>query len=134
MKKSILFAFMLMVAVSVSAQSRMTFFVEGPGREYNQIRVMNETSLENFHCRVVVLDEDGSVKDIYGYYQLKEKWDTDTNTKGRIKRGTLLGIHFPKDFTQELSFYVEYTENPIYNVIVIHLTDKDSEYDNDSFK
>lgn len=134
MKKSILFVLLVIVAVSVSAQSKLTFFVEGPEKEYNQIRVTNETSLENFHCRVVVLDEDRSVKDIYGDYQLKEKGDTDTNTKDRIKRGTLLGIQFPKNFTEELSFYVEYRDNPMFDVIVIHLTDKDSEYDNDSFK
>ena len=134
MKKSILLFFFVMAVMSVVAQQKMTFVVGGPEKEYNQIRVMNETSLENFHCRVVVLDEDRNVKDVYGDYQLKEKGDTDTNTKDRIKRGTLIGVQFPKNFTEELSFYVEYRDNPMFDVIVIHLTDKDSEYDNDSFK
>ena len=134
MKKSILLVFFVMAVMSVVAQQKMTFVVGGPEKEYNQIRVMNETSLENFHCRVVVLDEDRNVKDVYGDYQLKEKGDTDTNTKDRIKRGTLIGVQFPKNFTEELSFYVEYRDNPMFDVIVIHLTDKDSEYDNDSFK
>lgn len=123
-----------MAAMAVFAQQQMmTFKVEGPEKSYNQVRVVNETPYENFHCRVVVLNEDKTVKEVYGDYDLKEKGDSDSNTKSgtnsRIKRDSLLGIKFPKNFSGEVSFYVEYKDYPAFDVIVIHLTDKDGGYD-----
>lgn len=123
-----------MAAMAVFAQQQMmTFKVEGPEKSYNQVRVVNETPYENFHCRVVVLNEDKTVKEVYGDYDLKEKGDSDSNTKSgtnsRIKRDSLLGIKFPKNFPGEVSFYVEYKDYPAFDVIVIHLTDKDGGYD-----
>jgi len=133
MKKTILSVLFLMAATAVFAQKEMTFVVEGPENSYNQVRIVNETSQENFHCRVVVLNEDKTVKEVYGDYKLKEKGDSDSNTKGtkneRIQKGTPLAVKFPKDFKHELSFYVEYRDYPLFDVIVIHLTDKDGGYD-----
>ncbi len=122
-----------MAAMAVFAQREMNFVVEGPERSYNQIRVVNETSYTDFHCRVVVLNDDKTVKEVYGDYELKEKGDSDSNTKGgkgsRIQKGARLGVKFPKNFQHELSFYVEYRDYPAFDVIVIHLTDKDGGYD-----
>lgn len=109
--------------------------VEGPEQSYNQVRIINETSLVNFNCRVVILNEDKTVKEPYGDYELKEKGDSDSNTKNgknsRIQKGAQLAIKFPKDFNHELSFYVEYRDYPAFDVIVIHLTDKDGGYNDE---
>ena len=92
MKKIVLSMFLMMVAITVFAQQEMlTFEVKGSEKSYNQVRVVNETSLENFHCRVVVLNADSTVKEIYGNYELEERGDSDSNTKSRkedrIKQG-----------------------------------------------
>ena len=132
MKKTILSVLFLMAATAIFAQKEMTFVVEGPEQSYNQIRVVNETSLENFNCRVVILNDDKTEKEVYGDYALKEKGDSDSNTKGtkdnRVQKGTQLAVKFPKNFQHELSFYVEYRDYPLFDVIVIHLTDKDGGY------
>ena len=123
-------ALFLFAAVSVFAQQKiMSFEVKGSEKSYNQVKVVNETSYENFHCRVVILNADTTVKDVYGDFELKEKGDSDSNTQsGSIKKGALLGIQFPKSFTGEVSFFVEYKDYPFFDVIVIHLTDKGGGY------
>lgn len=131
MKKSILLFVLAMAAMSVFAQNNMTFVVEGPEKSYNQVRVVNETSLENFNCRVVILNEDKSMKEVYGNFQLQKKGSSDSNTKSvdRIPQGSLLGIQFLKNFTGDVSFFVEYKDYPLFDVIIIHLTDKGGEYE-----
>ena len=125
--------FMIAVMV-VFAQREMNFVVDGPEKAYNQVRVVNETSYENFHCRVVILNDDKTVKEVYGDFELKEKGDSDSNTqRGSIKKGSLLGIQFPKSFTGEASFYVEYRDYPLFDVIIIHLTNKDGGYEVDEY-
>jgi len=133
MKRTILSVLFMMALTAVFAQTDITFEVKGPEKSYNQVRVVNETSYTDFHCRVVVLNDDKTVKDVYGDYELKEKGDSDSNTKGakkeRIKKGEQLGVKFPKNFNKELSFYIEYRDYTGFDVIVIHLTDKDGGYD-----
>ena len=123
----------MMLATVVFAQQKMnTFVVEGSEKSYNQVRVVNETSYTDFHCRVVILNNDTTVKEVYGDYELKEKGDSDSNTKNgkdsRIPQGALLGIQFPKSFTGETSYFVEYRDYPMFDVIIIHLTDKGGGY------
>ncbi len=131
MKKSIVVIVLVMAAMSVFAQKEMTFVVEGPEKSYNQVRVVNETSLENFNCRVIVYNEDKSQKEVYGSFELKERGDSDSNTKSldRIPKGATLGIQLPKSVKKPLSFYVEYKDYPLFDVIVIHLTDSDGGYE-----
>jgi len=133
MKKFFLSVMIMMAAMAVFAQRNMTFTVEGPEKSYNQVRVVNETPYTDFHCRVVLLNDDKTVKEVYGDYKLKEKGDSDSNTKSckgsRIKKGEQLGIKLPKNFQHELSFYIEYLDYPAFDVIVIHLTEKDGGYD-----
>ena len=136
MKKTILSVLLMLATVAVFAQQQiMSFEVKGDEKSYNQVRVVNETSYTNFHCRVVLLNEDKSVKDVYGDYGLKEKGDSDANTKSgnesRIKKGEWLGVQFPKNFTEEVSFFVEYKDYPLFDVIVIHLTDKGGGYEDE---
>lgn len=136
MKKTILSVLLMLATVAVVAQQQiMSFEVKGDEKSYNQVRVVNETSYTNFHCRVVLLNEDKSVKDVYGDYELKEKGDSDANTKSgnesRIKKGEWLGVQFPKNFTEEVSFFVEYKDYPLFDVIVIHLTDKGGGYEDE---
>lgn len=126
----------MMASMAVFAQQPMlTFKVKGEEKTYNQVQVVNETSYTDFHCRVVVLNADSTEKEVYGDYVLKEKGDSDSNTKSgtnsRIKKDSLLGIKFPKNFKEEVSFFVEYKDYPMFDIIVIHLTDKDGGYDED---
>jgi hypothetical protein len=135
MKKTILLVFLVMATMVVFAQKDITFVVDGPEKSYNQVRIVNETPYTDFHCRVVILNEDKTVKEVYGDYELKEKGDSDSNTKGtkndRIQKGTQLAVKFPKNFNKEVSFYVEYRDYPLFDVIVIHLTDKDGGYEDE---
>lgn len=134
MKRTILSVLIMMASMAVFAQQPMlTFKVKGEEKTYNQVQVVNETSYTDFHCRVVVLNADSTEKEVYGDYVLKEKGDSDSNTKSgtnsRIKKDSLLGIKFPKNFKEEVSFFVEYKDYPMFDIIVIHLTDKDGGYD-----
>ena len=134
MKRIIFSVVFLFAAGSVFAQQKIrSFEVKGSEKSYNQVRVVNETSYENFRCRVVILNADSTVKEVYGDYVLNERGDSDANTKSgkdsRINQGALLGIQFPKSFTGETSFFVEYKDYPLFDVIVIHLTDKGGEYE-----
>ncbi|MBO7445372.1 MAG: hypothetical protein J6T86_03070 [Bacteroidales bacterium] len=134
MKRIIFSMLFLFAAVSVFAQQEIkSFEVKGSEKSYNQVKVVNETSNQNFHCRVVVLNADSTVKEVYGDYVLNERGDSDANTKSgkdsRINQGALLGIQFPKSFTGEVSFFVEYKDYPLFDVIVIHLTDKGGGYE-----
>lgn len=131
MKKSILFIFLLMAATVSFAQRDLSFVVEGPEMTYNQIKVVNETSLSHFNCRIVLLNNDKSVKEVYGVFELAAEGesDTSTNNANRVKKGSLLGIQFQKSFTADVSFFVEYKDYPFFDVIIIHLIDPDSEYE-----
>ena len=135
MKRTILSVFIMMAAMALFAQKEMNFVVAGSEESYNQVKIVNETSYTDFHCRVVLLNADSTVKEVYGDFNLKEKGDSDSNTKSgsesRIKKGSLLGIRFPKNFTGETSFFVEYKDYPMFDVIVIHLTDKDGGYEDE---
>ena len=124
-----------MMAAGVMAQvdiSSRIFTAEGPEKSYNQIRIVNETSQENFRCQLVVLNDDNSIKELYGIYELKEKGDSDSNTN-RFKQGTRFGIQLPNDFPAEVSFVIEYKDFPLFDAIIIHLHDKNSEF-GDEFK
>lgn len=125
----LLFA-LAMAAVMASAQEKMIFVIEGPEETYNQIRVINETSLTELRCRVVVLDDSNKIKSEYGQYNIVGQGQYDSNTD-RIRRGTRLGIQMPQDFTAELAFTVEYKDYPFFDAILIHLTDKANGYSNE---
>ena len=125
----LLFA-LAIAAVMASAQEKMIFVIEGPEETYNQIRVINETSLTELRCRVVVLDDNNKIMSEYGQYNVVGQGRSDSNTD-RIRRGTRLGIQMPQDFTAELAFTVEYKDYPLFDAILIHLTDKASGYSNE---
>lgn len=110
--------------------SGLTFVVEGTAKSYNQVRIINETTLDYFQCRVVIFNADNSVKEIFGVFDLNGKGDSDSNTKkdNKIPKGSKLGIQFPKNITNEFSFNVEYQDYPFFDAIIIHLTD-DSAYE-----
>ena len=131
MKKSILLIFLLMAATAAFTQNEMSFVVEGYSPYYNQVRIVNETSFSNFHCRLVYLNEDNTTKEVFGHFELKGRGDVDTNTENRnvISKGSLMAIQFPKDFNKEVSFLVEYKDFPMLHAIIIHLTSPDSEYE-----
>lgn len=102
------------------SQREMVFKVEGSKKSYNQVRVVNETSIKDLRCRIMILNDDKSEIESYGDYYLKENGDSDSNTK-RVNKGTLLGIQFPESFTESVSFFVQYKNYPMFDVIVVHL-------------
>jgi len=111
-----------------NTQQDMVFVVEGPEDSYNHLRVVNETSLESLKCRVVVLNEDKSIKEIYSEFEFKERGATLKGKKG-ITRGTVLGVQFPKELTEKPSFSVEYKDFPMFDLVVIHLKDVNTGYE-----
>ena len=126
MKKIILFILSMLALISVEAKT--TFKVEGPHNVYRRIRVINQTSQENFDCRFVLLkeNEDGSLTrgEVYGIYHLKGRNDIDTNTRW-IDKGTLVGIEMPAGFPEDVEVSVEY------NSVAIRVTllDKNSKFE-----
>ena len=125
MKKIFMMMFAAMMTITAMAQEKMMFTIQGPEETYNQIRVMNETSIPQFRCRVVLLDEADQIQSVYGIYEFKTIGDIDSQADiNRVKRGTKVGIQLPEDFTTELSYSVEYKDYPFYDAIIIHLSDK----------
>lgn len=126
MKRIILFILSMLAFVSIEAKT--TFKVEGPHNVYRRIRVINQTSQENFDCRFVLLkeNEDGSLTrgEVYGIYHLKGRNDIDTNTRW-IDKGTLVGIEMPAGFPEDVEVSVEY------NSVAIRVTllDKNSKFE-----
>lgn len=126
MKRIILFILSMLAFISVEAKT--TFKVEGPHNVYRCIRVINQTSQENFDCRFVLLkeNEDGSLTrgEVYGIYHLKGRNDIDTNTRW-IDKGTLVGIEMPAGFPEDVEVSVEY------NSVAIRVTllDKNSKFE-----
>ncbi len=126
MKRIILFILSMLAFISVEAKT--TFKVEGPHNVYRRIRVINQTSQENFDCRFVLLkeNEDGSLTrgEVYGIYHLKGRNDIDTNTRW-IDKGTLVGIEMPAGFPEDVEVSVEY------NSVAIRVTliDKNTKFE-----
>lgn len=122
MKKIILFALLLCGGIVASAQNIKPFTVEGPEERYNMIRVVNETSQDSLTCRVVILGESNQTTQIYGTYQLTSKNDHDSNARW-VDRGARMALEMPKDFPVETSIAIEYVDRPIWDFIVIHISD-----------
>ncbi len=101
--------------------------IEGPESSYNQIWLVNQTSKQNFECRVSVLNSDETVDKVYGIYAMKEKGDKDVNTN-KIARGTKISIEFPSDLQIETKYTIEYKDFPLFDVVIIQLFDKDKEW------
>ena len=122
MKKIVFLTLLLCGGFFASAQNLKPFTVEGPEGRYNMIRVVNETSQDTLTCRVVILGEENQTKEIYGTYNLTSKFDRDSKTKW-VDRGTKMALEMPKDFPVETTIAVEYVDRPVWDFIVIHVTD-----------
>ena len=130
MKRLFVILSAILMAFAATARDKMTFVVGGPEQKYNQIRVVNETSMSNFTCRVVVVDGADKVASVYGVYNLSEWKSSDSHTSS-IWRGTKMGIQMPTDFKGELDFDIEYLDLPLFDIILIHLHDKNSKFKNE---
>ncbi len=127
MKKMILMAMLLLPLTMLNAK-KMSFIVNGPEEYYNRVSVVNETSQEDFKCRLVIMDDEDNTVDIYGVYELKDNGDADSNSKW-LYRGSKVGIEMPKNFPVEVSFSVEYKDYPFYDMLIIRLFDQTTEFD-----
>ena len=122
MKKIVFLTLLLCGGFFASAQNLKPFTVEGPEGRYNMIRVVNETSQDTLTCRVVVLGEENQTKEIYGTYNMTSKFDHDSKTKW-VDRGAKMALEMPKDFPIETSIAIEYVDRPIWDFIIIHVSD-----------
>ena len=127
MKKLFFLAVSLLLAMTALAQEKFSFVIEGTERTYNQVRVVNRTSLQDIQCRVVILDENDSIRSVYGIYHMSGYDDADFNTN-RIQRGTKIGLQFPEDFDHPLLYSVEYKDYPFFDAVVVLLYDKNSDF------
>ena len=75
-----------------------------------------------FH-NISFVNEDDSVRELYGIYKLKGFDDADSNTHF-VDRNTKLGILFPDELPGEVDFLVEYKDYPLYDFIIIYITEK----------
>lgn len=117
----------ILMAANMMAQEKFSFVIEGSENTYNQVRIINRTSLNEIHCRVVVLDKEDKILSVYGTYDLSGYDDADFNTE-RIHRGTKIGLQFPEDFNHELGYSVEYKDYPFFDAVAVILYDKKSEF------
>ncbi len=117
----------IVMAANMMAQEKFSFVIQGSEDTYNQVRLVNRTSLTDIHCRVVVLDDDNHILSVYGIYDMKGYDDADFVTD-RIRRGTKIGLQFPEDFNHELFYAVEYRDYPFFDAVVVILYDKNSEF------
>ena len=124
MKKIVLFALLFCGSIFASAQNLKPFTVEGNEEKYNMIRVVNETSQDTLNCRVVILNEDNQASEIYGVFNLTAKYDQDSKVKW-LNRGAKMAVEMPKDFPVETSIAVEYVDRPVWDFLIIHITDAD---------
>ena len=118
------------MTISGMAKDKMTFVIAGPEEVYNLIKVVNETSEDNFSCRVVIVEGEDDVAAVYGTYRLEGIGDSDSGLD-RIWRGTKVGIQMPNDFKKKLTFDVEYVDRPFFDYIIIHLRDKKGGFDDE---
>lgn len=124
MKKSIILCMLLVCGMYGWCAQRITFTVEGPEETYNQIRIVNETATAEFRCRISRLKADGEPGDVYGVYTIKATGDTDTKTS-KVRNGEQFVLDMPKDFPTEVSYAIEYVDLPLFDMVVIHLTEVD---------
>lgn len=125
MKK--LFMILMAAMLPMLIQAREVLTIEGPEDEYNQIKVINHTSVENLRCRVVKInDADDTNPIVYGIYELKGYEDSDVNTNW-IKSGSKIGVEFPGDLNIDIDCKVEYKDLPLFDIVIIHLFDKKSQ-------
>lgn len=127
MKRIILFILSMLAFVSIEAKT--VFAIEGPERSYNQIKVINCTSQDNFSCKFVSLSKnrDGSFKrgEEYGTYHFKGKND-EQKIIAKIKRETLIGIETPVDFPVDIEVTINYVDHRFYDYVVVVLSDKNN--------
>ena len=113
----------LMMSAVVVAENKMSFTVNGPENRYNRIKVVNHSSYSNFECRVFVLNADESAGELYGIYNLKGYDDADSNTRW-VEKNAKLEISIPDELPGEVDYLVEYKDFPMYDFIIIYITDK----------
>ena len=130
MKRIYLFL-LLLIGSWQMINAKITFTVEGPKESYNQVKIINETSVDSLHLRVVKLNLDGTNESVFGVYYINGRGadDTKTTNDNRIQRGKQLAIELPKDFPVELSCFAEYRTFPLFQMIIIHLHDKDKGFE-----
>lgn len=125
--RKIITLLLLAVSLTVMAEEKISFVIEGSEQVYNQIRVINRTSAEHLRCRVVLLNNNDHIEAVYGDYDLSGYDDSDSHTMS-VLRGQKIGVQFPQDFTTQVTSTVEYRDYPFFDIVVIYLYDIAEEY------
>ena len=124
MKKLLISAcFAFLSLVSVSAEN-IRFQVKGPESSYNQIRIVNGTSVSDFDCKIYKLQKNGQkyvVNKEVGTVHLRGINDIDSLSR-RISEDDEIGIAFSTEI-ENLSYVVSYKDFPFFDVIMVYLTD-----------
>ena len=123
MKKMIVMMAVIAMSCGLAQAGQIMVQVAGPAKKYSQVKLENNTNVENFQCRIVTLKKEKGEyvqKDVYNVYDIDRKGDIDTNTSP-VKRGVMLGLELPKDFPNDVKASVEYRSYPGNEVIQIHL-------------
>ena len=127
MKKIIGFIFAFIFSIFTLTAKDSFLKIEGPEKSYNQIRIVNESSITSFKCRVSILKDLGNGKFekdfVYGIYTLDGDGDTDSITN-KINRGKYFVVEFEEKDKDKFSYYVDYQDNPFFDVVRIHVVDK----------
>lgn len=116
-----------LLTLNMMAQEKFSFVIQGSENIYNQVRIVNRTSLTDIRCRVVVLDDQDNILSVYGMYNLSGYDDADSNTS-RISRGTKIGLQFSDDFDHPLLYTINYRDYPLFDAVEIILYDKGTDF------
>lgn len=127
MKRLFTLLTVVLMTIGMMAQDKMSFIIEGKAKGYDQIRVVNQTSLDHIRCRLVVLDAEDNIEYVYGVYDMEGYDESDSNSN-LIMRGRKIGIQMPEKSDAELTFIIEYQVHRVFNAVVVILKDKKSEF------
>lgn len=103
------------------------FQINGPKRSYLQLRIINNTSWNNFSCKTYKLREDTNgnlspeLSSECSYY-LKEYGDHEF-CKADVHRNEWIAISLPEDMT-DISFFISYRNTFLIDGVDITLTEK----------
>lgn len=126
--KKVFSVFTLLLCALCTLSARTVLKVNGDEDRYNMIRVVNSTNQTNFQCRIVLLNDKEEVKSTYGVFNLQQTGDHDS-CKGWVKQGELIGVEMPKDFPVQVNATISYMDYPLFDIVVVTLTENATEFE-----
>lgn len=125
MKKLFLFAIALVLSSAI-ASAKCVVTIDGPEKEYVELRLENNTNQKGLTARLVYLKkqkDDYVVKGDYGTVPALGI-DEIKSFKSTIKKGSIVGIELPKEMPSDIQCSIEYRDYVKGNVVVLHLYER----------